>query len=398
METRKISLPVRRISPADGQYFFGYYDLQPFNGSEKYHLTHKAPFRERLQVKGDRAEVGVIDTATGKYDCIDTTCAWNFQQGAMLQWNPCANEDEIIFNTLLDGEPVGVIMNIQTGKKRFLDKPVANVSLDGKYAISINMSRMYNFRPGYGYAKPEDPYYYKNHPADDGVFIIDLETGKSKLVLSLDEIWNFSGAFFGKDEKIMINHITFNPDGSRFLMLVRNFPSQDIWHTALITADISGSDMFLLSDYGVQSHYYWLDNKKVIIFSDGKELSCTRGWAHNYVLMDKTHEGTIMADGYFDFDNHMSMSPDRKYMLFDTYPDEKYGMQSLFICDLGKEISTEIGRFYSLPVDTTDIRCDLHPRWNRQGDKITFDSTHEGFRGIYQIEFTQEIKDALFER
>ena len=47
-----------------------------------------------------------------------------------------------------------------------------------------------------------------------------------------------------------------------------------------------------------------------------------------------------------------------------------------------------------MPNVITDVRCDLHPRWNRKGNAITFDSTHEGFRGIYRVELTEkELKD-----
>lgn len=396
MKTEK-SLAVKRISPADGHYFFGYYDLQPFSADEKYYLSHKTSFRNKLQEKGDVCDVGFINTKSGSFEKLETTRAWNFQQGAMLQWNPLSPDREIIYNDFMDGGYIGVVMDIHSGKKRYLDRPVANVSPDGRYALSVNMSRMYDFRPGYGYAESGDPFYYKKHSDKDGVFLIDMETGKSKLVLSLQEIWDFSGSFFGKDEKMIINHITFNTNGSRFLMLVRNFPPRGVRHdTAVITANYDGSDMYLLSDYGVQSHYYWVDEKKLIIYSDGKELPCSRGWANNYILTDKTHEGEIMADGFFWYDNHMSLSPDKTLMLTDSYPDESHRMQPLMIYSFEKNLCVEVGKFYSLDNVCTDVRCDLHPRWNRKGDKITFDSTHEGYRGIYQIDFPENVRKELF--
>lgn len=382
------SVPVRRISPADGEYFFGYYDLPAMRGA--LHLAHKAPFADRLQKKGDRALVGVIDTDSGKFEELDETEAWNFQQGAMLQWNP-AESDEIIYNCVADGEYRAAVMNIKTGKKRFLDMPVANVSPKGDYALSVNFSRIYDFRPGYGYASFADRFYYKNHPEDDGIFLTDIKTGKSKMIISLDELWNFAGSHFnGNDQKIAINHITFNTDGSRFLCLVRNFvkPGEQLI-TATVTANADGSDMFLLSDFAIQSHYNWRDRENVIFYASGKELSCSRGWANNYILRDKSHSGEPVADYFFVGDNHMSYSPDRTLLLADTYPDGNR-MQALRIYDFARDMLINIGKFYSLPRSVIDIRCDLHPRWDNEGKRISFDSTHEGIRGIYMTDIDKE--------
>ncbi len=386
------SFPVRRISPADGEYFFGYYDLPAIRGN--LHLAHKTPFADRLQKKGDKALIGLIGIDSGNFEALDETEAWNFQQGAMLQWHPAVS-DEIIYNCVADGEYRAAIMNIKTGKKRFLDMPVANVSPKGDYALSVNFSRIYDFRPGYGYASFADRFYYQNHPADDGIFLTDLRTGKSKMIISLDELWNFAGGHFnGNDQKIVINHITFNTDGSRFLCLVRNFvkPGEQLI-TAIVTANADGSDMFLLSDFAIQSHYHWRDKENVIFYASAKELSCSRGWANNYILRDKSHSGDPVAGYFFDGDNHMSYSPDRSLLLADTYPDGNR-MQALRIYNFRKDTLVNIGKFYSLPKSVIDIRCDLHPRWSADGGRISFDSTHEGIRGIYMMDIDRE---GLFE-
>ena len=389
------SLFARRITPADEHCFFGYYDLNAFNGN--LHLIHKVGFNDRLQTGKDKAEIGIVNITNNKYEKLDETAAWCFQQGAMLQWSSTAPKEEIIYNSVCGDDYNATILNINTGKKRFLDRPVASVSPRGDYAISINFGRTYDFRPGYGYAVFPDRFYHKKHSKDDGVFLTDLKTGKSKLVLSLDEIWEFSHRFFkDRDEKMLINHITFNTDGSRFLMLVRNFPENGkMWSTAIITANTDGSDMFLLSDYGVQSHYHWKDRENVIFFSDGKELECTRGWANNYVLKDKSYEGELIGGGFYVDDNHMSYSPDRRLLLSDGYADARK-LQPLRIHNLEKDICTEIGRFYELPYNIIDLRCDLHPRWNEDGTKISFDSTHEGSRAVYLIDL-EPVLDTLFD-
>jgi len=390
----------KRISPTDGHYTFGYYDIQPFNGN--LHLAHKFPVIDRLQEPGDVADIGIIDinAPTAKFEKIAETSAWNHQQGSMLQWNPASPKDEIVYNAFIDGEFHGVIMNVNTGAKRYLDRPVANISPKGDYALSINFPRLYDFRPGYGYACMKDPYFDVKHSKEDGVFLIDMKTGKSRLIISLDEIWErFGKNHFDGDRKLNINHITFNTDGTRFLMLVRNFrePGDKRHHTAIVTANTDGSDMFLLSDFGVQSHYHWRDPEHVIFYSDGKELACRNTEFYNfntYILKDKTWEGELVAEGNFWADHHMIYSPDRKLLLTDTYPTER-PFQSLRIYNPETNVCTYLGRFYHDEVSCTDLRCDLHPRWNAEGTKISFDSTCEGFRGIYLIDF-DAIREDLF--
>ena len=378
----------RRISPAEQHFFFGYYDVQPFDSKGKYHLAHKVDFMDRLHEKDDEAEIGIIELDTLKYSPIATTKAWNFQQGAMLQWNPAKPDSEIIYNALIDGQYVAVTQDINTGKKKYADRSIANVSKDGKYGLSINMSRLYDFRPGYGYATIPDPFYNENHSANDGIFLVDMETGKSKMIISMQDIWDFSGKFYGGiDKKMVVNHITFNPSGNRFLFLPRDFhiPTKQIHHTAIITANLDGSDMYLLSDYGwYNSHYNWKDDETVMFYAkiDGKDRG---GVLANYELKDRSQECRMIGEDIFVRDNHMSYSNDKKSLLWDSYPDAD-GMQSLAITDLDTMKTKSLGKYTSMFRVQCDIRCDLHPRWNYDCTAVSFDSTHEGYRGIYTVD------------
>ena len=376
---------VKRISKENEQFFFGYYDLQPFNKDNTLHLAHRTDFADRLQIKGDKCDIGVIDIHSLKYEKITETKAWNFQQGAMLQWNPEKPSDEIIYNDVVDGEYAGVIYDITNGRKRFLDRPVANVSKDGKYALSINFSRMYDFRPGYGYAYKKDEFFNINHPENDGVYLTDMRSGKSKLILSLEKLWQFTKNYFDGDRKLVINHITFNPDATRFVLLVRNFKTDEKPHkTAVVTADLNGENLFLLSDYGYFSHYFWVNNNELIAYADGKELKCADR-IDNYLLKDLCYEGYKISNTCFLEDNHMSLTDNGKYLLNDTYPDKNRN-QKLCVYDIKNDTNITLGSFYSIETPVIDIRCDLHPRWSRDNKIITFDSTHEGFRGIYAVE------------
>lgn len=387
------SYPARRISPADGHYFFGYYDLQAISGN--LHLAHKVDFTDRIHKRGETTDIGIIEMGTDKFERLDTTAAWCHQQGAMLQWNPAAPNDEIIYNCFDGLDFYATIMNIHTGAKRYLDRPVANVSPKGDYALSINFDRLYNFRPGYGYAGVGDPFYYENHSENDGIYLIDMKTGKSRMIISMAQIWDFYGedCYKGTDKKIIVNHITFNTDGSRFMFLVRDFPAPGQRHTTTtITANTDGSDMFLLSGGGVHSHYHWKDKDTIIFYYDGKELDCGRGWANNYIIKDKQYKGELVGGGFFWNDNHMSYSPDRKLIITDSYADANK-IQHLRVADLDRDLCLEIGGYYSM-LDPTDWRCDLHPRWSSDGHLVTLDSTHEGHRGIYAVDM-DEVREYL---
>ena len=225
-----ISLSVcpQRITPKDQNWFFGYYDIPAFDCTNSKHLALNVPFMDRLPKADDIARLNVIDIKTGKTDCFAETTAWNFQQACMLQWHP-VECDSVIYNIRNNETECGygsVIQSLTSGKKSLLDRPVANVAPDGQYAVSVNFDRLFDFRPGYGYAGQKDYYFDINYARDDGVFLVDLSTGSSRMILSLEEIWGFVGSYFkGDDQKICINHITFNRGSNRILMLVRNFSS-----------------------------------------------------------------------------------------------------------------------------------------------------------------------------
>lgn len=379
---------LERITPMDGHYFFGYYDNPAWSRDGRYHLCHRVPFIDRLPRAGDIAVIGVIDRSDGSFEAIAETNAWNFQQGSMLQWHPMRLGEKIIYNVWDGGDYRGVVQHIGTGARRALSRPIANVDPTGRYAVSINFDRMYDFRPGYGYAMRSDPFGAELHPEQDGVFLIDLASGESRLVLSLARIWQETGAYFGgHDQKLLINHITFNTDGTRLVLLARNFAGEEQgWKTAILTVDPDGSDLFRLADYDYASHYHWRDPQHIVFHSGGRELG--DAGRQLYVLKDRTAIGEAIDTGFFLRDGHCSYSPDRTLLLYDSYPDESH-YRHLYLYHLSKRRGVRLGSFYSPPAIHGDIRCDLHPRWNYSGTSISFDSVHEGRRQVYVMDVSR---------
>jgi hypothetical protein len=84
-------------------------------------------------------------------------------------------------------------------------------------------------------------------------------------------------------------------------------------------------------------------------------------------------------------------------VLYDSYSSVKKPYRKLQVYDLQAQRGIDLGHFFSDPKlhdGNTDVRCDLHPRWTADGRKIMFDSTHEGFRGIYSIDVS-DAREAI---
>jgi hypothetical protein len=260
----------RRLSKSKEHCFFGYYDVPAFSQDDTYHLCHKVSFWDRIPEADDLAVIGVIDMKSQIFIELGETSAWNFQQGSMLQWHP-SDPNKIIYNSRQKESYHGIIQDIRTGTKKILNLPVANVDPTGRFALSVNFNRMYDFRPGYGYAGVADKYKDVMAPKDDGIFLIDLDTGKAKLILSLYNILELTKSTLPyKNAKLMVNHITFNTDGSRFVFLARYFPEAGRrWGTATITVNTDGSDPYVLHGYDMASHYWWKDKDHLMIYANG---------------------------------------------------------------------------------------------------------------------------------
>ena len=249
----------------------------------------------------------------------------------------------------------------------------------------FNFSRLFTFRPGYGYAGIKDPFENELHPKKDGIFLMELETGAFKLLLSLLYIAKLKPEKEMLNSKTIINHITFNPDSSRFVFLNR-FPKQEGGSaTGVFTADLNGENIKSFGDYGYASHYYWINPHELLFYSDfkgqGQEL---------YIYNDSTGEQKIVDRKVFTRDTHMRGSADGRWMLSDTYPDDNR-LSLLRLYDLKEKREVVLGSYYSPEPANIDIRCDLHPRWNSTSSMVSFDSIHEGRRGVYAMDLSDIV-------
>lgn len=371
-------LNLKILTPDDAyHYFFAYYDMRATGETGK-HLCHRVSFMDRLPTAEDLAEIGYLEN--GNFVKIGETTAWNFQQGAMLQYHPYL-ENTVYYNVCENGNFYTLTHNFQTGEKKYADRASACISPDGKWGLNVNFGRIYAFRPGYGYAGYADEYESENTPEKDGVFLIDLESGKSRQLLSYKELAPIAG--FAPKDKILVNHITFNTASDRFVMLVRNFPSPGHrhWSTSMVIGDLHGNLHTLLTNTYV-SHYHWKNAEELVAHCS------VDGSKHSMYLINTTTGAWQELDmPYFhtasNGDIHCNFSPDGNYIIGDGYPIDGYRYLMAYSLRTGE--SRELLRAKTNKPPVIDIRCDLHARFVWGGRYISFDTLHNGKREIALI-------------
>ena len=419
---------IRAVTFGPKHHFFGFHDLCPWDESEKYMLAMETDFIDRSPTADDKARIGLIDsTNNNKFNVIAETRAWNFHQGCRAQWLP-KDPQKIIYNDRRNEKFVSVIFDTKTKKEvKVLDYPIYAISPKGEFGLGLNFARLQKYG-GYGYpvksdkesdhgASRSDVSINNPFPRDDGIFKVDLKTGETKLLISIHDVACLNNTP-REDEHHILIHIDFNPSGSRICFSDKfRLPDGGFWNRFL-TANPDGTDLYVL--LGHISHFDWYNDEE--IFGFGK--SSTRmmrfrkkGISQNFLLrpflkiareMRGRLKQVVAAQGYFLFkdhsqevqkiavgvlteDGHPAFSPDRRWVIADTYPNKNHE-RALILYNWGNKKRVDLGKFRSLPQgvdsswDISQMRSDLHPRWNRTGTEICIDSVHEDSRQMYVVD------------
>ncbi len=375
--------PVRQLTRGPAFHWFGYYDKLEFDPTGRFVLANQVEFEGRSPKADDVIRVGMVDLQDkDRWIELGSSRAWGWQQGCMLQWRP-GSMSEVLWNDREGDRFVCRIMDVLTRKVRTVPHPIYAVSPDGKKAVSTDFRRIQDTRPGYGYAGLPDPYGDQQAPEQSGIWLVDLETGEAKLVVTLAEaaampLENGSADEFARS-KHWFNHLLFNTDGTRFLFLHRWRPTDSAAYkavggfgTRMFTANLDGSDRYILDPNGKTSHFIWRDPKTVTAWA----WHPSHG-AKFYNFFDRTREVEVVAPEVMPGNGHNTYLPGNEWILNDTYPD-KNRMQHPYLYHVKTERRVPLGHFHLPPAYTGEWRCDLHPRSSPDGTKVVIDSAHTG--------------------
>jgi len=381
----EVSGPIALTSGPMEHLFASYYGINSWSRNQRYATVLETSIRDTIPTENDPATLGLVDMETMEFVPLCTTRAWNFQQGCMAHWLGTSPDSLIIFNDLLEGRFVARIMNVHTKEiLRTIPHPISAVSPDGSKSISINFARLRLTRPDYGYggegqeANPDNPF-----PTADGLFLIDLKTGESRLLVSIADVKDLVKEV-PEGGMEYFNHTLFSRDGSRIFWLARATPQRN---TVSMCVNTDGTTLLACFPEGWGgSHFDWLNGDELMV------TAAYKGENFGHILFTPGKEDyRRLGKGILDYDGHGTFSPDQNWMITDTYPTGGLREQKLYLMNMETEAVLPLGRFEEpreFRLKTGGSRCDLHPRWSPDGTMIGFNSTYSGSRQCYLIKFS----------
>lgn len=362
--------PIEVYHSFDG--FFGYYDKSPWDKNDTHYLFHSFLDSKTLGIQ-------VANLHTNEIRQVAATKAWSLQQGAMLQWLP--GEDAVIFNTVVDRNLSSKILWLDNKKEHLCSFPIQTVHPDGGRALTLNYRRLHKIRPEYGYNVEVENFSPDQPDDEDGIWRINLKKNTAELIISIKQLAEYSPRPEMKDSMHKVNHIMYSPSGENFVFLHRWIGKRGKYSRLFVASSEGGKtkQMRLLMDEKMVSHYSWRDDENLLVYGRIKDHG-----DRYYLLNVYTGKHRIIGKDVLDRfgDGHPSYSPDKRWIITDTYPD-KARMQHLLLWDVENQRLYQIGRFFAPWKYDGPNRMDLHPRWSNYGKLISIDSAHEGRRKTY---------------
>ncbi len=413
--------PIRRVGHSEKHHFFGYYNKSAWDASGRYLLSNRVEMMTVDLTGREIAEVGFFDLhEQERYRSVGKTTAWNWQMGCQLQWLAGEQDRRLIYNIRSEGagkvypDYCAKIYNIDKDREQTLPLPVYVVAPDGSYALCLDYSRLRMTHPTIGYIATSEEPGLENTPRDDGIRNMDIASGESRLILSLRQLCEFQPLASMENAIHWVTHLEINPDASRILFIHRwteRVEDETCFLHRLFTISPDGSDLRLLectdhpiphlaqrfdptavgtfdyekSEYQI-SHPMWKDRHSIIAWSPHA------GEIHYHLYEDRAGgDVSVIGRESLKENGHMTYSPDGKWILTDTYPDDIGHERYLILYHIEQNKRYNIGQFYTDPDLGKENRCDLHPRWSHDGKKVCIDSVHESSRQVYIIDVSRLV-------
>jgi hypothetical protein len=449
MTTRNdVSHSAVRLTDGPAHHFFGFHDLAIDSRASGSLVGLRVARIDRPPLGEDEAEVIVFggpDAPPDEMRVLSRTKNFNFPQGARQHW--LGGTDTVIVNEVDDtGQPCSALIDGRSGTQLGqLSFSTYCTDRTGTTSYSVDFGRLHRLG-GYGHSNVTDRTPNDSAPADNGIFISDIEANRTDLLLSIRDVAIAAGVETVSPQPHFITHLRLNPSNDRIAFLHRFRLADGGEETVLCTVGTDGASLRILAR-GYLSHFDWLDDARLIIWGRRNQSiaalrrspllntpvirallpvakTALRGLLRRNAAVsmsflkvrdsDETSPEPF-AKGILTADGHPMRNPAfPDWMVTDTYPDER-GIRELMLYHLPTQQRIDLGQYrmidekpapevvarvkqhietnlgVTFPAELyaftrSGLHCDLHPRWFVQGGKIAFDSIHEGTRQIYSTD------------
>ncbi|WP_377299744.1 hypothetical protein [Rhizobium sp. SGZ-381] len=397
-------------APSDASHFFGFHDVTPWCPEDRRVLMHRVDSNiRRMPAPDDRADIVLWEPATNSLETVATTTCWNFQQGARAMWVP-GTAATFVYNKRVNDAPGCEFVDLATGERTEMPHAIGAIAPDGSFAMAPNFARLGTLWRAYGYSGFASAADRVLQPDDDGLWRIDRRTGARTLVFSIRQLVDAAGGTIGLDVPVFVTHVSFNREGTRIVFMLRFFSKDNALYSLLYSARSDGGELKLIEQEKI-SHFDWLDETNIVIWmrKAPKGLAAARrsgllaspllkplialarksrarlkGALLNesyFVVSTVTGERQTFMPGVLPQDGHPMVSPDGKWMITDEYYNPATGEMPLILVDIAARQRVDVATFHhDVGSADSDLKCDLHPRWNRAGTQVAVDASGDGRR------------------
>ncbi len=366
---------VENVENSQDEVFFGYYDKTCCWNDRV--LFHRNSYPSTNIPDADKpVDLYVKDLNAGTCSKIDSSKAYNWQQGTRLHW---ISENEILYNRYNDASRSyeAVRYNVEQQKEQCTYPYPVQESFGESFFLSINYRRLWSMRPDYCYrCIPMMTVQELNDLDNDGIWYVDMTSGSARMLHSLAQIvkTDFRKQF---DNSIHnANHVMLSPKGDKFIFIHRNYEKKRRFDRLLLS---NFEKLKVIIDEGYVSHCCWIDNETIFGYL---KANGEKGFFFINVetgSIKKCEKMTALMTG----DGHPSFNG--RFVAFDSYPD-KSRMQKLFVYDVQNDRVFPLVELYQSTKYEEETRCDLHPRFSHDGNKLFFDTVYNGHRELCYID------------
>ena len=450
-QRKSIDCQVERLTNGPKHHLFGFHDLIISNQADTKYLCLEVDTINRPPLPKELFGVGYVEN--GEYVKVGETTALNYPQGARQQW--VADTNCFTVNNRFGNVWGTDLYDASTNKLvDRLPATTHMLSHDGRFAYGLDYARLFRLGV-YGYSGLPDSCAHEALPESTGITVMDMVTKEVNLLVSVKAVaacgYHDNIPVYGHH---YLTHLCLSPDSKRIAFLHR-FPMADGGEmTRLMTISNDGTGLRCIAK-GFLSHFHWKDNKTLYIFGRsnssvegirnlpimntpfmkfslglakniirlfvGKGQSIVAN-ANSFMIVTDSDNPTItpFAKDIIPLDGHPMTCPiNNNICSLDTYPNSE-GIRDLMLYNFEHDLRIDIGHFRmldekpdmslinlyfsgvdlkivesiskeSLSFTRSGLHCDLHPRWNSKGDKVVFDSIHEGTRQVYAA----HVKDII---